>query len=313
MSQDTGAGKIKKDRKIVHKIDEGIDPRTVYCTTYQMRNFYQQFADGWIHANEVMNYIQHYKAVLLMRKGDRVLDVCCGRGLLLPMIRWYRRDISEYVGIDISENNLEEQKRRSGIKLIEDYKTYYPFKISHVLGSVEDMGDFFVPNFFDFIVYTSAIEHMQKDVGLKSLRHCYNLIKPGGTFFLSCPNTMNKKDPYDTQYAAHVYEWDLDELSTTLKDIGFFIKDVFGLVAKVAEFESFMKTRSKIEQDLYKRFSEYIPSQWLMSFFPVAYPEAASEVLILATKGMGMSKMSRSKNGKALQLPRKTKMKGFNI
>ena len=37
--------------------------------------------------------------------------------------------------------------------------------------------------------------------------------------FLSCPNTMNKKDPYDTQYAIHVYEWDIHEYETVEKKL----------------------------------------------------------------------------------------------
>ena len=30
------------EKKIVHKIEEGMDPQDVLCTTYQMRNFYAQ-------------------------------------------------------------------------------------------------------------------------------------------------------------------------------------------------------------------------------------------------------------------------------
>ena len=196
-----------KERKIVYKI-EGTDPSEVYCTTYQMRNFYAQFADGFFSSLDVMNYIQHHAAVQKMKKGWRVLDVCCGRGLLLPLIRYYKPDIEEYVGVDISERNINEQLRRSGVKKIDDIESYYPFKITHVLHSVEDMDQVLEKESFDFIVYTSAVEHMQKDVGRRSLENCFKLLKPGGEMFLSCPNTANKKDPYDTQYAAHVYEWD---------------------------------------------------------------------------------------------------------
>jgi len=250
-----------------------------------MRNFFKQLSDGFFSSLDIMNYIQHHKAVTLMKKGYRVLDVCCGRGLLLPLIRWYKKDISEYVGIDISEQNIGEQKRWSGAKKLEiSLEEYYPFKITHILGSVEDMGDFFDPNSFDMIVYTSAIEHMQKDVGRRSLEHCFNIIKPDSIFFLSCPNTMNKKNPYDTQYAAHLYEWDLQELSEVINEIGFSINDVFGLVAKVREFEAFIDLRPQEEKDLYTRFKNYFPTQWLMAIIPILYPEVASEVLILATK-----------------------------
>ena len=43
-----------------------------------MRNFYLQFRDGYFTSLDVMNYIQHFKAIKMMKKDDVVLDVCCG-------------------------------------------------------------------------------------------------------------------------------------------------------------------------------------------------------------------------------------------
>ena len=83
-----------------------MDPKGIYATTYQMRNFYQQMADGFFSSLDIMNYIQHQFCVNMMKKGDVVLDVCCGRGLLLPMIRWYKK-IREYWGVDIHEKNIK--------------------------------------------------------------------------------------------------------------------------------------------------------------------------------------------------------------
>lgn len=270
-------------QKIVYKVEEGTDPRDVYCTTYQMRNFYRQFADGFFTSLDVMNYIQHHKAVLMMKPGYRVLDVCCGRGLLLPLIRWHRKDIAEYVGVDISENNIKEQTRRSGIKLINGLD-YYPFKVTHKIGSVEEMSKWFPPESFHFIVYTSAIEHMQKEVGLHSLRECFSLLKAGGNMFISTPNTRTKRDPYDTQYAAHLYEWNAKELLTELKQIGFKLVQAVGLVAKKREFDKFILTRPKPERELYAKLSSYFPTEWLMSFAACQYPAIASEVLFVVKK-----------------------------
>jgi ubiquinone/menaquinone biosynthesis C-methylase UbiE len=273
-----------KERKIVYKIEEGINPEEVYCTTYQMRNFYAQFSDGFFSSLDVMNYIQHHAAVLAMKKDWVVLDVCCGRGMLLPLIRYYRPEIREYIGVDISQQNINEQLRRSGVKKIDDVDTYYPFTITHIISSVEDMDQVLQPNSIDYIVYTSAIEHMQKDVGYKSLENCYRLLKPGHRMFLSYPNTDDKKDPYDTQYAAHIYEWSRKELSQAVREIGFEIDQEYGLVAKVREFEEWMKKQPGDLQSQYWRLKEYLPSQWLMSFMPILHPEAAAEVLMIIEK-----------------------------
>ena len=276
-------------RKIVHKIEEGVDPSEVYCTTYQMRNFYAQFADGFFSSLDVMNYIQHHAAVLKAKKGWRILDVCCGRGLLLPLFRYYKSDIAEYVGVDISQNNINEQLRKSGIKKIEDAKEYYPFKITHIVDSVEDMDRYFDDEYFDFIIYTSAIEHMQKEVGFKSLQNCYKLLKSGRQMFLSCPNTSDKQNPYDTQYAAHVYEWGINELRTAVEEIGFEITEEYGLVAKVRDFEKWLveqrgKPSVKAVKAQYEALKGYLPTTWLMAFIPILFPEAAAEILMIVDK-----------------------------
>jgi 2-polyprenyl-3-methyl-5-hydroxy-6-metoxy-1,4-benzoquinol methylase len=273
-----------KERKIVYFIDDGTNPAEVYCTTYQMRNFYAQFADGFFSSLDVMNYIQHHAAVRRMKKNWRVLDVCCGRGLLLPLIRYHKPNIREYVGVDISQTNINEQLRRSGVKKIDDIEAYYPFKITHVLCSVEDMDQELEENSFDFIVYTSAVEHMQKEAGRRSLENCYTLLKPGGEMFLSCPNTMGKTDPYDTQYAAHVYEWGLDELREAVREIGFGIEEEYGLVAKVRGFEKWLENGGKHLKEQYFALKQYMPTAWLMAFIPILYPEAATEVLLICSK-----------------------------
>jgi len=284
-------GEIKLEHKmeeynLVKKITDDIDPSTVTATTYQMRNFFAQFRDGFFSGLDVMNLIQHYKAVEMMKKDWVVLDACCGRGLLLPLIRYYRSNISEYIGVDICEPNIESQNRWSGIKRIDDKGNtekkgldYYDFKVRHVLSNVADMADKIDHESVDFIVYTSSIEHMQKVDGAASLRECYKLLKPGHQMFLSCPNTVEKKDPYDTQYAAHLYEWDLDELRTECEATGFEIKNVFGLHSKKRKFDKLME-----DNEMYQKFKEYLPTPFLMSFFPIIYPEYADEVLLIVEK-----------------------------
>lgn len=293
-----------KSRKIVYKITDEINPSDVYCTTYQMRNFFAQFADGFISSLDIMNYIQHHKCVTMMRKGDQILDVCCGRGLLLPLIRYYKKNIKSYTGIDIHKLNIDEQKRRSGIKKINNMNIYYPFDINHILCSCEDMDKQLKHNSYDIIIYTSAIEHMQKDIGYKSLENCFNLLKQDGTLILSCPNTQDKKDPYDVQYAAHLYEWDLNELTSALIQIGFNIYDVFGLVGKVKNFEKYIesiKNKNPIEYSMYYRFKDYLPTPWLMSFFPILYPEAAAEVMIFGGKKENSTRLKNNlKNSKCI-------------
>jgi SAM-dependent methyltransferase len=215
-------------RRIVHKVGDSMDRQEILCTTYQMRNFYRQLGDGFFANLDVMNCTQHLRAVQMMKPGWRILDVCCGRGLLLPLIRWYRKDIGEYVGVDICEANVREAQTRTAYKQI-DHGSYYEFPHHWVICNVAEMSQHLPTDYFDFAVYTSCIEHMHPDAGRQSIHECAKVMKEGAVLFLSCPNTPEDKDGYDTRYKAHVYEWKLSELRTALACAGFVVEREYGL------------------------------------------------------------------------------------
>ena len=273
--------------KIVLKVEEGMDPSEILATTYQMRNFYQQMADGFFSNLDIMNYMQHQAILKYMGKGDHVLDMCCGRGLMLPLIRWYKRNIASYTGVDISKANMRAIERRSGIKDISNKPDYYPFEINLVESNVATMSDKLPDNHFDLVIYTSSIKHMQRDAGAQSLREALKVLKPGGTLFISCPNTPEKKDPYETQYAAHLYEWDLDELTQELQKASFEIQKTIGLVMKKRPMDQFFGPNGVAPEEwktMYKMYEDYMPTAWLCAFMAIPFPEHADEVALVCTK-----------------------------
>jgi ubiquinone/menaquinone biosynthesis C-methylase UbiE len=127
-------------KKIVHKIEPGMNPQDILCTTYQMRNMYKQLHDGFFTDLDVMNYIQHHQIVNRIKKGNRVLDVCCGRGLLLPLLRYLKKDIASYTGVDINPKCGEFRTRRvtdgKGVD-----KDYYPFPVNFINSNVDSMSE----------------------------------------------------------------------------------------------------------------------------------------------------------------------------
>jgi 2-polyprenyl-3-methyl-5-hydroxy-6-metoxy-1,4-benzoquinol methylase len=274
------------EKQIVYKVEPGMDVHNVLCTTYQMRNFYSQFRDGFFSNLDVMNYIQHHAAAKMAKKGWRVVDVCCGRSLILPLLRWYSKNIASYTGVDISATNIKEAMRGASKKLtIQELRNgYYPFRVAWKQCNVAEMSRVIEPESTDFVVYTSAIEHMHKDVGLKSLYECHKIMKHGGTMFLSCPNTPG--NGYDTQYAAHVYEWGYDELKTELDKIGFKIKKEVGLVMKVKNMEEFFEKipNSNDLKKFYNSAKEYVPKDWLTAFMSIPFPKVSQEILFIVEK-----------------------------
>jgi 2-polyprenyl-3-methyl-5-hydroxy-6-metoxy-1,4-benzoquinol methylase len=283
---------MSKDKKIVYKIEGDVDPRDVLCTTYQMRNFYKQFRDGFFSSLDVMNYIQHFRAAGLAKKGMRVLDVCCGRSLMLPLLRYYAKDIKSYTGVDISETNIAEAKRGAvkGDLTENELADYYPFDVEWVNANVAEMSDS-IDKKFDFVIYTSAVEHMNKKDGAKSLRECYALMTSKAKMFLSCPNTPG--NGYDTQYAAHVYEWGYDELKAELLDIGFEIVQEIGLIMGADQMkEHYMGPNVPGDvRKFYMTLKDYIPTNWLTSIMSVPYPEQSKEILFVVRKASNVKKL----------------------
>lgn len=270
-------------KKIVYRVEDGMDRNEILCTTYQMRNFYNQFHDGFFSNLDVMNYIQHFKAAQIAKKGDKVLDVCCGRSLMLPLLRYYAKDIESYTGVDISLTNIKEAMRGASKKLQPgEYKTYYPFKVEWKNGNVAEMSKVIPENSIDFIIYTSALEHMHPDDGKQSLIECYKIAKKGGKMFLSCPNTEG--NGYNTQYRAHVYEWGYDELKDTLHEIGFKIKDEVGLVMGAKEMNTFYESQPAEIRRFYQQMKNYVPTTWLTAMMSIPYPKASREILFIVEK-----------------------------
>ncbi len=277
-------GDIIDGKKVVHKIEEGMNPEDVLCTTYQMRNFYMQFKDGFFSNLDVMNYIQHFRAAQLAKSGMNVVDVCCGRSLMLPLLRYYAKDINSYTGVDISEANIREAKRGASTKELkeEDLESYYPFKVDWKLSNVAEMSQHIEAGSADFVIYTSAIEHMHKDVGYQSLKECHKIMNADSFMFLSCPNTPG--NGYNTQYAAHIYEWGYDELKEALDEIGFEIVQEVGLVIGAKEMDELYAQQPQEIQEFYAKMKAYVPTTWLTAMMAIPFPQAAKEILFIVKK-----------------------------
>jgi len=269
-------------KKIVYKNDGSTPVDDILCTTYQMRNFYLQFRDGFFSDLDFMNYVQHYKAVKMMKGDMTVLDVCCGRSLLLPLIRYYTKDIKKYIGVDIKKENIRLNVDIRNGKAI-DPKKHYPFDVEFVISNVAEMSDK-IKDKIDFVVYTSAIEHMHKDHGEKSLNECSSVMKRGAKIFLSCPNTPENQDGYDVRYKAHVYEWKISELEDELRKNKFKILKKIGLIGKSSDFKNAIKKMPTVLQKYFNEIIDYMPREFLTSFLYVPFPELSTEVLIIAER-----------------------------
>lgn len=309
------------DREVVHRVEDGMDRQEIEATTYQMRNPFKQMRDGFFTALDVFNYMHHHHiAKAFAKKGNLVLDVCCGRGIMLPLLRYHAPEIAGYVGVDIAPKNAEWLTKRvtdgkdlasipasrearpvgdprgdSGEPFTYTVDSYYPFPTWFVESNVADMA---VPvreelgedAAFDLIIYTQSIEHMHPEAGYRSLEQCAYLAGPGCRLVLSGPNTPPDQDGYDARYRAHVYEWKREELLDALGDAGWRVEREWGLtIGKRALGNAILRTErdsrsATLNQDTIEALQACVPTEWLMPVLAPLFPEDCDEIAILATR-----------------------------
>lgn len=266
-------------QQVVKRIEDGMDRREVLATTYQMRNFYRQFYDGFFSRLDVFNYVSHHQIARWANRlvGTRVLDACCGRGLLLPLLRYHAPRLGSYTGLDIEPGNATWRTRRvtDGKPLPE---AYYPWPVTFTAGNVAEANQLLAGQEFDLIVYTASIEHMQPEAGAQSLVALRALAAPGALMVLTAPNTPEGKGGYDTTRRAHVYEWTLGELRSALATADWEVADAWGLDITVTELEKLMQGAAGA---LLARLRKFVPPEWLGPMLAAPYPDQAKEVGLL--------------------------------
>jgi SAM-dependent methyltransferase len=291
------------DRRVVHRVEEGDDRHDIEATTYQMRNPFKQMRDGFFTSLDVFNYLHHHWIAKQARKDDWVLDVCCGRGIMLPLLRYHASEIAGYVGVDIEPANAEWLTRRvtDGKHLDEMPRTghpgetytrdtYYPFPVFFVESNAAEMTEpvreeldlTLVPPLFNLIIYTQSIEHMHPHAGWASLNRCAELAAPGCRLILSGPNTPEGQDGYDARYRAHVYEWKRQELLDALQATGWRVQRQWGLTLSRKHAEQLMADSALAT--VWDVLSRSVPSEWLLPVLAPLFPEACDEIAIQAVR-----------------------------
>lgn len=120
------------------------------------------------YAARLANVFEHVSP----RKGERVLDIGFGSGVLLEKIAASGADA---FGADISEEAVEYAKKK-----IPRAKLF--------VSSAEDLGCF-QGCFFDKVVCTHLIEHLPSPE--KCMREIHRVLKKGGTAFIETPNYLS--------------------------------------------------------------------------------------------------------------------------
>lgn len=110
--------------------------------------------------------IKHLMQKYKIKKGSKILDVCCGRGDFLN--EFISAGLDGY-GIDIEKECLD----------------YFP-KIKFNQLDVETSDFVYEDNYFDIVFNKSVIEHFYNPE--KILKECFRVLKPGGIIITLTPS-----------------------------------------------------------------------------------------------------------------------------
>lgn len=247
----------------------------------QMDDFYAALAVGEVKPTGIMNYLQRLLVTQRCRPGDRVLDVCCGSGLQLPVLYRYRPDLHSYVGLDISAENLAEARtRQSELDAAADRHFAIDFHQCDVAGRWPELDQ------VDVAIYTSALEHLPRKRGIASLRHTAAALTPEGRLYLSTPNTPGEP-PRRLQHRVHVYEWSHQELTTVLDEVGLVVHEIVGILPAPAQAETEAAVAERYGSGaaaFYRRMRGFCPEALLGPVVATALGDVASEVLYICSR-----------------------------
>lgn len=117
------------------------------------------------------------RSTSLPLKGLKILDVGCGGGILCEPLARLGADVT---GVDASEENIK------AAKLHASYSPSLVERLRYECTTVEELSAS-EPEVYDGVVASEVIEHVANQT--QFLKSCGDLVKPGGSIFLT---TMNQ-------------------------------------------------------------------------------------------------------------------------
>jgi SAM-dependent methyltransferase len=109
-------------------------------------------------------------------QNARVLDVGCGAGKTIRVIKTFRPDVT-ILGTDIS-----------------DVRAILPHDVEFTQGSAEDLGTMYPAESFDAVICQHLIEHLIFPMPLTE--GILKVLKPGGMLFIETPNWTRMFAPF---------------------------------------------------------------------------------------------------------------------
>lgn len=138
------------------------------------------------HLRALNNWIKSQLISTHTKRGDKVLDLCCGKGG--DLLKWDNAKVSQVIGIDIAAVSIEQAKDR--------YNNSKKFMAEFHAGDVfaNDLSCFLKESdlySFDIVSCQFALHYSFEtvDKATRGLRNISKALKKGGKFIATIPNS----------------------------------------------------------------------------------------------------------------------------
>jgi len=189
------------------------------------------------------DHLSRYKFTIDFVVGKTVLDIACGTGYGVKMLK--DAGAKKVYGVDSSSEAIEHARKNYGGEGVEFIK-----------GNAAQLS--FPDDFFDLIATFETIEHLDEETRDGYLKELHRVLKNDGTIFLSTPNRIwvspfrKFKQPL---YPYHVIEYNERELVDCLTRFNFKIANIYGqrIIHRVYNLSLVRRFLMFVEKKILKR------------------------------------------------------------
>ena len=153
----------------------------------KIKEFFDSIAKDWDNSLDNLEKIESLIDLLGINKGDDVLDVGCGKGIITPLL--YKRSQNKVIAMDLSPNMI-----RGAIEAYGDKSDLH-----FVCGDFLEAG---IENQFDYIVIFNAYPHFMDVEKLSNV--VYKALKPNGHFAIIHSLSKEELNTHHKQHAMGV-------------------------------------------------------------------------------------------------------------
>jgi len=188
----------------------GIGDRKYVDNPVIPRMYLDRVAD--LRPETVRHHLNRYGlAASYTKRGDVVIDLCCGTGYGSEIIQ--KVEAGRVIGVELSEE---------AINYAREHSPSCEFIKENVIEFLTDKSKTDKLPQPDTVVFFESIEHFAKPDVFKMLDGVRDLLKPSGQFFLSTPRDIRSDRNLD-----HISQWNFEELRGVLS-VRFKQVDLFG-------------------------------------------------------------------------------------